>query len=149
MSEKKKTEYRGPGTPPKELGTVTLTPAGVLVLPPLVMNTCVGDRGACRLWFEPQARHVGVKLGVEERRDGVRIEASGEGEGRTGRIDISRLLRTYGETLPGAPVELPVLWKEKLDFFEVSLTGEADAVVPMADLDRSKIKSVLDDYDPL
>lgn len=148
MSEKK-IDYRGPGTPPKELGTVTLTPEGVLVLTPQVMNTCVGDRGACRLWFEPRARHVGVKLGAEGRADAVSIEAVGEGDGRTGRIDISRLLDAYGEQRPGSPAELPVLWKEKLDFFEVSLTGEADAVVPMADLDRSKIKSVLDDYDPL
>jgi hypothetical protein len=149
MSEKKKIEYRGPGIPPRELGAVTLTPEGVLVLTPLVMNTCVGDRGECRLWFEPRARHVGVKLGVEGHADTVPIEAEGEGDGRTGRIDISRLLQAYDEKRPGSPAELPVLWKEKLDFFEVSLTGEADAVVPMADLDRSKIKSVLDDYDPL
>lgn len=149
MSEKKKIEYKGPGTPPKELGTVTLTPEGIIVLSPLVMNACVRERTVCRLWFEEHARHVGIKLGAEGRKDAVPIEAHGEGVNRTGRIDLNRLLAAYKATLPGEPVELPVLWKPELDFFEISLTGEAEAIVPMADLDRSKIKSILDDYDPL
>lgn len=149
MSEKKKLEYRGPGTPPKELGTVTLTPEGILVLPQRVMNICVRERTVCRLWFEEQARHVGIKLGAEGRKDTVPIEVDGEGPTRRGRIDLNRMLAAYGATLPGEPVELPVLWKQELDFFEVSLTGEAEAIVPMKDLDRSKIKSILDDYDPL
>jgi len=147
--EKKKLEYKGPGTPPRELGTVTLTPDGFLVLPPLVMSTCVRERTVCRLWFEEQARHVGVKLGAEGRKDAVPIEVRVEGRSCTGRIDLNRMLAAYKATLPGEPVELPVLWKPELDFFEVSLTGEAAAIVPMADLDRSKIKSILDDYDPL
>ena len=151
MSEekKKKIEYRGPGTPPKELGTATLTPEGILVLPALVMDTCVGERTVCRLWFEEHARHVGIKLGAEDSPDAVPIKVSGEGAARTGRIDLTRMLTAYKEPLPGEPTELPVLWKQKLDFFEVSLTGSAEAIVPMSDLDRSKIKSVLDDYDPL
>jgi len=147
--EKKKIEYKGPGTPPTELGTVTLTPEGMLELPPLVMTTCVRDRRVCRLWFEEQARHVGVKLGAEGREDAVPIERQGDGEACTGRIDLTRMLAAYGEALPTEPLEVPVLWKPKLDFFEVSLTGEAEAIVPMADLDRSKIKSILDDYEPL
>jgi hypothetical protein len=152
MSEdknKKKIEYRGPGTPPKDLGTATLTPEGILVLPALVMDTCVGERTVCRLWFEEQARHVGVKLGAEGRPDAVPIEVAGEGPDRTGRIDLKRMLSAYKAELPPEPVELPVLWKEKLDFLEVSLTGSAEAIVPMSDLDRSRIKSVLDDYEPL
>jgi len=149
MSEKKKIEYRGPGTVPKELGTVTLTPGGILILPPLVMNTCIRERTVCRLWFEEQARHVGVKLGAEGREGAVAIDRQGEGADRTGRIDLNRLLAAYQATLPEQPVELPVLWKPELDFFEISLTGEAAAIVPMADLDRSKIKRIIDDYDPL
>jgi len=147
--KKKKIEYRGPGTPPRELGTATLTPEGLLVLPPLVMDVCVRERTVCRLWFEEQARHVGIKLGAEGRPDAVAIEVEGEGKTRTGRIDLKRMLAAYQATLPAEPVELPVLWKEKLDFFEVSLSGAAEAIVPMADLDRSKIKSILDDYEPL
>jgi hypothetical protein len=149
MNEQKKIEYRGPGTPPRELGTVTLTPEGTLVLPPLVMNTCVRERTVCRLWFEEQARHVGIKLDAEGRKDAVPIAVDGEGQGRSGRIDVKRMLEAYQAALPGEPVELPVLWKPELDFFEVSLSGTAEAVVPMKDLDRSKIKSILDDYDPL
>jgi hypothetical protein len=149
MNEKKKIEYKGPGTPPTEMGTVTLTPEGVVILSPLVMNACVRERTVCRLWFEEQARHVGVKMGAEGRQDAVPIEVQGEGENRTGRIDLNRMLAAYKVALPGEPVELAVLWKQKMDFFEISLTGEAEAIVPMADLDRSKIKSILDDYEPL
>ncbi len=149
MSEKKKIEYKGPGSPPKELGTATLTPEGILVLPPLVMGTCVRERTVCRLWFEAHARHVGVKMGAEGRKDAVPIETQGEGADRTGRIDLTRMLAAYKAALPEKPVELPVLWKPEMDFFEIGLTGEADAIVPMADLDRSKIRSILDDYEPL
>jgi hypothetical protein len=145
----KKIEYKGPGTPPKELGTVTLTPEGLVILPPLVMNSCVRNRTVCRLWFEVQARHVGVKLGAEGREDAVPIDVRGEGADRTGRIDLKRMLAVYEAALPEKPVELPVLWKPELDFFEISLTGEAEAIIPMADLDRSRIKSILDDYEPL